>query len=107
MPTRTNVLKHDSEVGNSDPIKQHIYRVNTDKRAWLKKQVEYMLANGIAEPSSNIVLSDGSDRFCTDYRKVNSVPKPDCFPLPRMDDFVVLFAFKARPFKVLLAGGAN
>ncbi|WP_369074445.1 reverse transcriptase family protein, partial [Nocardioides malaquae] len=32
--------------------------------------------------------SDGSDRFCTDYRKVNGVTKPDCYPLPRIDDCV-------------------
>ena len=28
---------------------------------------------------------DGSFRFCTDYRKVNAVTKPDSFPLPRVD----------------------
>lgn len=32
--------------------------------------------------------SDGSLRFCRVYRKVNSVYKPDCFPLPGADDCV-------------------
>ena len=32
--------------------------------------------------------SDGTLRFCTDFRKVNTVTKPDSFPLPRMDDSV-------------------
>ncbi len=32
--------------------------------------------------------SDGKFRFCTDYRKVNSVTKPDSYPLPRMDDCI-------------------
>lgn len=27
-------------------------------------------------------------RFCTDFRRVNSVTKPDSFPLPRMDDCI-------------------
>ncbi len=27
-------------------------------------------------------------RFCTDFRKVNAVTKPDSFPLPRMEDCV-------------------
>ncbi len=26
--------------------------------------------------------------FCTDFRKVNAVTKPDSFPLPRMEDCV-------------------
>ena len=29
--------------------------------------------------------ADKSPRFCTDYRKVNRVTKPDAFPLPRVD----------------------
>lgn len=72
-PTRTHVLEHDIDVGGSAPIKQHAYRVNPDKRARLQLQVDYMVENGIAEPScawsSPCVLStksDGSDRFCTD-----------------------------------------
>lgn len=96
VPTRTHVLEHDIDVGNSPPIKQHAYRVNPDKLARLQKQVDYMVENGIAQPScsawsSPCILStkvDGSDRLCTDYRKVNSVTKPDCFPLPRIDDLV-------------------
>ncbi|KAF0040430.1 hypothetical protein F2P81_006328 [Scophthalmus maximus] len=29
--------------------------------------------------------SDNTPRFCSDFRKVNSVTKPDSYPLPRMD----------------------
>lgn len=32
--------------------------------------------------------SDSSDHFCTDFRKVNGVTKPDCYPLPRIGDCV-------------------
>ena len=96
VPTRTHVLQHDIDVGDSLPIKQHAYRVNPDKRLRLQKQVNYMLENGIAVPSSSAwsspcllaAKSDGSDRFCTDYRRVNGVTKPDCYPLPRVDDCV-------------------
>ena len=31
---------------------------------------------------------DGTFRFCTDYRKLNAVTKPDSFPLPRIEDCV-------------------
>ena len=55
-----------------------------------------MTEHGIAEPSYSAWSSpcilvpkpDGTYRFCTDYRKVNSLTKVDSFPLPRMDDCV-------------------
>ncbi len=58
--------------------------------------MKYLLDNRLAEPSFSAWSSpcllvnkpDESYRFCTDYRKLNSVTKPDCYPLPRMDDCV-------------------
>ncbi len=58
--------------------------------------MNYMLKHDIAEPSCSswaspcllVPKSDGTMRFCTDFRKVNSVTKPDSFPLPRMDDCI-------------------
>ncbi len=58
--------------------------------------MNYMLKHDIAEPSFSswaspcllVPKSDGTMRFCTDFRKVNSVTKPDSFPLPRMDDCI-------------------
>ena len=96
VPSQTHVLQHDVDVGDSPPIKQHAYRVNPDKHARLQKQVDYMLGNGIAEPSCSpwsspcllAIKSDSSDRFCTDFRRVNGVTKPDCFPPPRVEDCV-------------------
>ncbi len=54
------------------------------------------MENGLAVPSSSAWSSpcllvpkpDGSHRFCTDYRKVNAITKPDSFPLPLMEDCV-------------------
>ena len=96
IPSRTTVLSHDVDVGESSPIKQHAYRVNPTKRSLFKKEVDYLLENGLAIPSSSpwsspcllVPKSDGSQRFCTDYRKVNGVTKPDSYPLPRMEDCV-------------------
>lgn len=42
---------HDIDVGNAEPIKQHFYRVSPEKQVQLKKEVQYMLDNKIAEPS--------------------------------------------------------
>lgn len=56
--------------------------------------MDYFLAHNLAEPSYSswsspcILVSkpDNLYRFCTDYRKLNSLTKPDCYPLPRIDD---------------------
>lgn len=55
-----------------------------------------MLRNGLAEPSQSawsspcllVPKANLTFRFCTDFRKVNAVTKPDCFPLPRIDDLI-------------------
>ncbi len=95
-PTQTHLLEHDIDVGEARPIKQRFYRVSADKRKYLDAEIKYMLENHIAEPSSSswaspcllVPKSDNTPRFCSDFRKVNSVTKPDAFPLPRMDDCI-------------------
>ena len=53
-----------------------------------------MLLNNIAEPSmsawssSCILVGNGTFHFCAYYRRVNAVTKPDCYPLPRLDDCI-------------------
>ncbi|XP_067261173.1 uncharacterized protein [Chanodichthys erythropterus] len=96
VPSRTTVLQHDIDVGHAVPIKQRAYRVNAVKRSAMKAEVEYLRENGLAKQSFSpwsspcllVTKSDGSARFCTDYRKVNSVTVPDSFPLPLMEDCV-------------------
>ncbi|TKS65422.1 Retrovirus-related Pol polyprotein from transposon opus [Collichthys lucidus] len=96
VPSRTHVLEHDIDVSNHTPIKQHAYRCPYDKRKLMKKEVAYLVEHGLARPScspwsSPCLLapkSDGTPRFCTDFRRVNAVTVPDSFPLPRMDDCI-------------------
>ncbi len=62
----------------------------------MKKETDYLLEHGLARHSYSSWRSpcllvnkpDGSFRFCTDFRKVNAVTVPDCYPLPRMEDCV-------------------
>lgn len=62
----------------------------------MKKEVDYLVEHGFAVPSfspwsSPCLLeqkSDGSPRFCTDFRKVNSVTVPDAHLLPLIDDCI-------------------
>lgn len=96
VPGRTHLIEHDVDVGEAKPIKQRFYRVNLEKRKCLDAEITYMLDNGIAEPSVSswaspcilVPKSDGTPRFCSDFRKLNAVTKSDCFPLPRIDDLV-------------------
>ena len=96
VPRRTSIMKHDVDVGDSLPIKQHSYRMNPEKNRLSEKEIKYMLENDIIRRSNSswsspcvlVPKSNGSVRFCTDYRKVNSVTKTDVFPIPRVDDCI-------------------
>ena len=96
VPSKTNLIEHDVDVGDSAPIKQHPYRVSPMKKELLDKEVQYMLKNDIIEESQSnwsspcilVPKHDGGFRFCTDFRKVNDKTKSDSFPIPRIDDCI-------------------
>ena len=62
----------------------------------MAKEVDYMLKHDTIKPSSRswsspcilVAKPDGSNRFVTDFRRVNSVTKPDSFPIPRLLDCI-------------------
>ena len=96
-PGLCTIMKHDVVLTEGAiPIKQSPYRLNPQKRHRMKEAVQYLLENGLAEPcfspwASPCLLAlkeDGSDRLCTDFRKVNQVTVTDSFPLPRLDDLI-------------------
>lgn len=72
VPSSTNILKHDINVGTARPIKQLAYRCPLAKRELMKQEVKYLLENGLAVPScspwsSPYLLApkpDGTARFC-------------------------------------------
>ena len=96
IPTRTDKIFHDVEIGGSKPVKQHPYRMNPVKQQYLREEIQYLLDNDFVEPSQSdwsspcilVPKPDGTFRMCTDYRKVNSVTKTDTFPIPRIDDCI-------------------
>ncbi|KAL7868836.1 hypothetical protein SRHO_G00102200 [Serrasalmus rhombeus] len=51
IPTRTSLVEHDIDVAGALPIRQHAYRVNPTKRELLRREVDYLIANNLAEPS--------------------------------------------------------
>ena len=96
VPSKTNLIEHDVDVGDSAPIKQHPYRVSPMKKELLDKKVQYMLKNDLIEESQSnwsspcilVPKHDGGFRFCTDFRKVNDKTKSDSFPIPRIADCI-------------------
>ena len=65
---------------------------------FVKQEIATLKEKGIVEdaptdttwPAPIVVVkkADGGWRLCTDFRKLNSVTKPDPFPLPRINDLL-------------------
>ena len=92
----TGLAQFSIDTGDAQPIRQPPRRIPFAARQEISKQLSTMLRTGVIQPSrspwaSPVVLvrkKDGSLRFCIDYRPLNSVTKPDLFPLPRIDDLL-------------------
>ena len=52
-PTRTNTIYHDVNAEDSQPVKQHPYRMNLTKQKYLKEEIQYLLDNDFIEPSQS------------------------------------------------------
>ena len=82
---RTNIVKHQIDIGDATPVHQPPRRLPFHQRETVQQHVDKMLRNGIIEPSkgpwsSPVVLvekKDGTRRFCVDFRKVNDLPRID------------------------------
>ena len=97
VPRPTSVVSHDVVLQpGTVPIRQRPYRLPPYKQEAMRKEVEFLLENGLAEPSdspwaSPCILTpkqDKSFRMSTDFRKVNAVTIPDAYPIPRIDDLI-------------------
>ncbi|UYV74071.1 hypothetical protein LAZ67_11002031 [Cordylochernes scorpioides] len=79
---------------NTEPIRQKAYRRSPKERDIIEEQVKEMCEKGVIRKSTSpwaspVVLvkkSDGSYRFCVDYRKVNNVTEKFSYPLPDITD---------------------
>src|SRR4051812_8874616 len=100
-----SVLEYDQEKPNIEPnvkhriiieegqkpILQKRYRENPDKKKFIKEEIKKMIkANRIKESyspwASPVTLAKkkkNNYRFCINYQKLNTITKPDAYPLPR------------------------
>lgn len=90
---RTNVITHSIDTGDATPFKQKQYLMSPFMLNNLIKELDKMLALDVVEPSNSswcspvllVKKSNNDYRFCFDGRKLNSVTKRDCYPLPHVD----------------------
>ena len=91
---RCNIVPHKIDTGSAKPVGQRFYCTSPDKRRIIDDMVQECLELGFIEPSTSewrspVVLvkkADNSWRLCCDFRKLNSVTRPQSFPLPRLED---------------------
>ena len=93
IPSRTECVFHDVDVGDAMPIKQHPYHVNPIKLQFFEEgnRVHVTAWNHRTQSKCPCILvpkKDGTYRFCIDFRKVNLVTKTDSFPIPKVEDYI-------------------
>ena len=94
VPKKTTVAECTIELTSEEPIRSRPYQVPQSMRATIRKEVDEMLRLGIIEESNSpyghpIVMvkkSDGSNRFCIDFRKMNKVTVFNPEPIPNPQD---------------------
>ncbi|CAK1579669.1 unnamed protein product [Parnassius mnemosyne] len=92
----TPFAKHHIDTGDHPPIAVPPYRVTPAKKEIMRAELDKMLADGAIEecesawaaPCVLVPKSNGTYRFCVDYRKLNGVTKTDAYPMPRIDELL-------------------
>ena len=109
----TDLVELHIRTGDAVPKKLPVRRMPFVVRQEVARQLRKMQEVGVIQPSNSpwaspVVMvrkKDGTHRFCIDYRALNTVTKPDLFPLPRIDDLLDQLG-NARFFSTLdLASG--
>lgn len=91
---RCLLVKHRIDTGDHLPIRLRSYRTSPTNREEIDKQINEMLENDVislsvspwAAPVVLVRKSDGTMRFCVDYRKINAITRKDSHPLPRISE---------------------
>ena len=94
MFQRSQPLGNTIQLTSTKPIRSKAYPLPFALRESAGKELDFMLASGVIEPStapyaSPIVVvkkPDGSNRICVDFRKLNKVTIFDPESMPQMQD---------------------
>ncbi|XP_061180784.1 uncharacterized protein LOC133189428 [Saccostrea echinata] len=113
VPGMTTLVKHKIELTSSDPIRVKQYPIPFNTESVIKEEVEKMLQLNVIEPSvspysSPVVIArkkDGTNRFCIDFRRLNSVTVFDAEPMPNTESIFSKMAGKKYVSKLDLSKG--
>ena len=94
LPGRTSVTEHEIKLTSDYPVRSKPYPVPHALKDTIKAEVDCMLKMEIITPidspyASPVVIvkkSDGSNRFCIDYRKLNRITQFDAEPIEYPDE---------------------
>ena len=94
IPGVTKSGQHDIILTHQEPVRSRPYPLPHALREKVKEEVREMLKLGVIEHSTSpysspIVMvkkKDGTNRFCCDYRKLNSVTIQDAEPIPDIEE---------------------
>ncbi|XP_072164915.1 uncharacterized protein [Diadema setosum] len=100
VPGVTSAGEHDIKLTHSEPIRSKPYPLPHALRQVVKDEIKEMMDLGVIEQSSSpyaspIVLvkkKDGSNRFCCDFRKLNSATVMDSEPIPDQEEIFAKLA---------------
>jgi hypothetical protein len=90
-------IQHEIQLQQDCPLPNiGMYRMSVMENDEIKKQIQEFLDKGVIVPSSlpcgsPIVLVPkkyGTWRICVDFRALNKITVNNCYPLPRIDDFL-------------------
>lgn len=83
---------------SNKPIAQRPRRVNPEYQDRVTKDIQKQLKNGMIEVSHSpyalpilcVTKLNNEIRVCVDYRAINKITVPDCYPLPIMEEILAL-----------------
>ena len=92
----TELVQFHIDTRDAEPKRQPPRRVPFAVRGEINAQLTKMQAQGVIRPSTSpwaspvmlVRKTDGTLRFCVDYRALNAVTNSDVFPIPRIDDLL-------------------
>ena len=92
----SKVGEHKINTGDHLPVKVRPQRVPLHRRKLVEEKIREMLEVGVIQPSKSpwsacpvlVTKTDGSVRWCVDWRRLNNITVKDSYPMPGVDECI-------------------